>query len=225
MVIMVGRIIQFSLICALGLFVAACQGKSPDSRPRDTSASVDSGAKAAPPVGVKLGSREGRFNVEFPPGFTNPEQRTVEVETPAGKLPMTLYTSSQDTSSAYMIAFLDYPLDAFQAGIEKMLDGAREGALKNMNATLEKQESVTLSGHPGRSITFKGTSQGKEVFGRIDYYIAKPRLYQILFLTSNKARVTTPEITKCFSSFTITADTTQAAAGDTTAAPADTAKK
>jgi len=206
--------------------IAACGDKSQDTKPGDTSAATGTGS-TQPPEGVDLGSSQGRFNVKFPPGFTNPQEGTKEVETPAGKLMMTIYTSAQDTTSAYMVAYLDYPEEAFNAGIEAMLDGAREGALKNMSATLEKQESVTLSGHPGRSMTFNGTSQGRPVYGRIDYYIAKPRLYQILFLTSNKEQVSSPEITACFSSFAINADSAQGSAStsDSTKSESDSTAK
>lgn len=204
---MITRFMHIALICVVGLLVTTGDAMAQDTK--SGTSGKKKGAAKKKTTGVELNSQEGRFSVEFPAGFTDPAENVVEVEIPGGTLPMTMYTASKGATSAYLVAFLDYPEESFEQGIESMLDGAREGALKNMNATLESQKSITLNGHPGRSITFAGFSGEQRVYGRIDYFIAKPRLYQVLYLTSSKTKVNAPEITACFESFTIITDTTE----------------
>ncbi len=126
------------------------------------------------------------------------------LETAVGKLDMKVFTATKGQGSVFMTAYIDYPENAFEAGTEKMLDGAREGALKNLNGKVDRQESVTLDGNPGRSMTFTGKTGGMDVYGRVDYYIVKPRLYQILFLSQDKAMVEDASITTAFGTFKIT---------------------
>lgn len=154
--------------------------------------------------GTLLESEEGRFSVRIPVGFSSPEESTVPLETAVGKLDMKVFTAVKGAGAVIMAAYIDYPEEAFAAGTEKMLDGARDGALKNLNGKLSSQKSITLLGHPGRSITFSGTSAGTKLFGRVDYFIVKPRLYQLLYISQKKADVGTTAIKNAFSSFTLT---------------------
>src|SRR5438128_295113 len=114
--------IPFVLGLGLALVIVACGDKSSrDKAPAPGAIKLDT-AKATrmpeEPKGVRLGAREGRFSIYFPEGFTTPEQKTMEMETPAGKLPVTLYMAQQDSTSAYIVAYSDYPERAFDAGIE-----------------------------------------------------------------------------------------------------------
>ncbi len=154
--------------------------------------------------GTLLESKEGRFSVRIPEGFSSPEESTMPLETAVGKLDMEVFTATQGESSVFMAAYIDYPESAFEAGIPAMLDGAREGALKNLHGKVLSQKSTSLLGHPGRSMKFVGKTGGMRVYGRVDYFIARPRLYQVLFLSSAKAMVEDPTVTAAFKTFTIT---------------------
>jgi hypothetical protein len=221
---MISRFQCIPLACGLLLLVSCGEKSSRAKNPGPADLTLDSSSAKKPdgPKGVRLGSKEGRFSIYFPEGFTTPMQDTMEMETPAGKLPVTLYMAQQDTTSAYIVAYSDYPGHAFDAGVEAMLNSAPEAALKTYNGIVEKRSNVTLNGHTGRSLVFRGTVENRTVFGRADYFIVKPRIYEILFLTSDSARVTSPEITAGFNSFTFERDTTAAATADST--KADSAK-
>jgi hypothetical protein len=217
---MIDRIIRTMAYVALSAIVVACGDNAGDTKTADSTATSDtaSSSSTSETKGTELASSEGGFNVMMPPGFTNPQQSTQMLSTPVGPVNMTLFTSTEDTNSAFMVAYLDYPESAFEGSkIEAMLDGARDSALSSLNATLDKQENVTLDGNPGRSMTFTGSAEGREVYGRIDYFIAQPRLYQILFITGAKDRLGAEKIQNSFSSFKIKKDETTASK-DTAAA-------
>ena len=220
------RSISIPLLCVLAITLVCCGDKSSRGKtPGTAGLKLDSSAatrKPEEPKGIRLGSKEGRFSIYFPEGFSTPEQKTMEMETPAGKLPVTLYMAQQDSTSAYIVAYSDYPERAFDAGIEAMLNSAPESALRTYNGTVEKQSDLSLNGHAGRSLVFRGTAENRPVFGRADYYIVKPRIYEILFLTSDSTRVTAPQITTTLSTFGFEEDST---ATDSTAVLPDSAKK
>jgi hypothetical protein len=209
------RTVSIPLVLGLALVIVACGDKSSRGKaPASGAAKLDTAAaarKPEEPKGVRLGAKEGRFSIYFPEGFSTPEQKTMEMETPAGKLPVTLYMAQQDSTSAYIVAYSDYPDRAFDAGIEAMLNSAPESALRTYNGTVEKRTDVMLDGHAGRSLIFRGTAESRPVYGRADYYIVKPRIYEILFLSSDSTMVNTPRIASTFNTFAIKADSALAA--------------
>ncbi len=154
--------------------------------------------------GMLLESEEGRFSVRIPEGFSNPTESTMPIEMTFGNIDMKAFTATKGQGSVFMTAYIDYPDSTFAAGTEKMLDGAREGALKNLHGKILSQKSTSLLGHPGRSMKFVGKTDGMRVHGRVDYFIVRPRLYQVLFLTTAKAMVEARTITSAFATFTIT---------------------
>lgn len=152
-------------------------------------------------AGVVFESSTGRFTLTVPGGFSTPEHSTTPIETSSGTVDMHMFTSARGTGDVLLIGYVDYNDDAFSNGIEPMLDGAADGAMKNLDGKIESQNNVTLAGNPGRSLTFAGVSQGTKVYGRIDYYIARPRLYQVLYLSKNKKSVAAKDIKGTFGSF------------------------
>lgn len=208
---MTNRLFRASMILGLAVAVAACGLGSKTDKPAtsdvksdSTAAPSSSAASSATTEPTELSSEGGRFSVTFPSGFSKAQESTMPLETAVGKLDMKVYTATKGQGSVFMAAYIDYPENAFAAGTEKMLDGAREGALKNLNGQVDHQEEVTLDGNPGRSMTFTGKTGGMDVYGRVDYYIVKPRLYQILFLSQDKAMVEDAGITEAFGTFKLT---------------------
>jgi hypothetical protein len=155
-----------------------------------------------PPPGVTLESPEGKFSVVLPDSFPSPELSTKQVATEIGDIAMHLYTSSKSDGSAFIISYNDYPDSAFVKETARMMDDIRDGALGNMDAKLESQKDFTFEGHPARTLNFSLASAGQNGYGRLQYYIVRPRLYQIIFLSlDNQFERDSKAINRTFSSF------------------------
>ena len=177
------RIVPLVLTVALALVGASC----------------DSGGGA----GKVLDSTEGKFAIAFPPGFGEPKLSTHAVDSPVGVLTFSMYIAEKP-SGACFASYNDYPPEVVEQGDPTaMLDGARDGALRNINGKLIKEEEITLDGHPGRSISFSGSKEGKGFFGRADIILAKPRLYQVMSVAYSQSDLEAPAIRDFFKSFQI----------------------
>ena len=148
-----------------------------------------------------LDSTDGRFVVTFPPGFGEPQLSAHSVDSPVGKLTFSMYIA-ENSSGACFASYNDYPPEVIEQGDPKvMLDGARDGALRNINGKLIKEDEITLEGHPGRAISFSGSKEGKSFFGRADIFLVNPRLYQVMSLAYSQSDLETPAIRDFFKSF------------------------
>ncbi len=155
-----------------------------------------------PPNGLIVESKEGRFSIVLPDSFPPPEMSAKPVTTEIGDITMHLYTSSKSDGSAFIMSYNDYPDSAFAKDQSRMMDDIRDGALGNMNARLEHQKDYTFDGHPARTLDFSLSSEGRQGYGRLQYMIAKPRLYQVIFLAiDNKAERDAETIQQSFASF------------------------
>ena len=88
---------------------------------------------------------------------------------------------------------------------EKMLEGAKEGAIENMHATLDNEENITLDGIPGRSIRFTADNEGQAMHGRFDYFMVGNRLYQVGYIALTADGLDTDAVRSYFKSFKIDA--------------------
>lgn len=195
-------------LLVFALSVAACGNKddaSNDKKNDSTTADKGKESTSSATAGEKLESDAGRFNVQFPDGFPTAKEDTKDVPTKIGTLKMhTFLTELSD--AACMIAYSDYPEEAFKgADIDALLDSARNGALNNVHGTMETEEKIEMNGHPGRSIIFTGNSGGTTIHGRFDYYLVKPRLYQIGYMALSKEKVAESGVMAYFKSFGVTA--------------------
>jgi hypothetical protein len=102
---------------------------------------------------------------------------------------------------AYLTSNLYYPMKPANYDVEKGLDGARDGALKNTKSTLISENKITLNGYSGREILMK---DGKKLTTKAKIFIDPngPILYQILVVTDDK-NVKFPEAEAFFNSFNI----------------------
>jgi hypothetical protein len=116
-----------------------------------------------------------KFSAKMP---GEPKLKQQEASTGAGPITVNQYVV-EGRSYAYIVGYTDYPAKAIEgANPEGMLDGGRDGALKNVRgAKLSKEEKIQLDGHPGRELHVDIPGKGKLV---ARFYLVKNRLYQLL---------------------------------------------
>lgn len=128
-------------------------------------------------------SKAGGFSVLMP---GTPQYQKKPAPTAVGELMLHNFAVSTNRgATAYIVSYTDYPAAvASQTSPEKMLVGARDGQLKNLQATATSDKEITVSGHPGRDVQFKNA---RGFTGRCKMVMVKGkhRLYQVLALTTN----------------------------------------
>jgi hypothetical protein len=150
----------------------------------------------------QIATLDGRFSIFIPATFSDPEFSSQTIPSDAGDLLMKMYTTSSKDDQVFVISYNDYPDSVIVASnFSKMLDAVRDGALTNMNAKMEKQMDLTLQGNPARTVQFTSTIDGVTTYGRLDCILAAPRLYQIIYICSDKTKRSAKEIKQVFSSF------------------------
>ena len=105
----------------------------------------------------------------------------------------------KDDDLVYSVSFINCPDALLQAKTaDKILDDARDGAVKNIQGNLLKETKVSIDNYPGRDLTIESTVGDAVVRARI--YLSKQRLYQIMVTTSEKMSKSY-NIDKFFNSF------------------------
>jgi hypothetical protein len=130
------------------------------------------------PTPKEFKSATGRFAVMTPAPL---QEEAKALETEAGKIDLHLFAGQLD-DIAYVIAYSDYPPEAAPPGYaEKMLDGARNGAVGNTNGgKLVSETNISLTGYPGRELVIAAQAEDRPpmtIKGRI--FMVKNRLYQV----------------------------------------------
>ncbi|HYJ46189.1 MAG TPA: hypothetical protein VEV81_06210 [Pyrinomonadaceae bacterium] len=175
---------------------------------------VSAELKPAPPANIlsvqtspPFSSEKGLFTIKLPTGFPAFQEKVQAQPTSVGDIELHIF-SSETASGACIAGYSDYPSATFQGrSTQQMLEDGRDGALKSVNGTLEKQKSITVQGYPGLSIYGSAMMGNKQVYFRFDYLLVQPRFYQIGFLGYDKTRFEGPEVTDYFKSFQITHET------------------
>jgi hypothetical protein len=142
---------------------------------------------SGPPTLKEFKSEAGGFSVMAPAPLQEASQ---EVKTPGGKVELHLFSTQQDDTGFY-VGFCDYdPQLATPDKAEKMLDGARDGAVSSAKGKLVSEAKIDLSGHPGRELVIEASPGGGPptiIKGRL--FMVKNRLYQVTVVTPRgKAR-------------------------------------
>ena len=150
----------------------------------------------------KYKSEELAFIANFP---GTPEKSVQQIQTVVGELDMSIvgYSSSKVGDNVYYgVVRSDYPKEQFsdmsEEKIKSVLDGAVNGAVSNVNGTLESDENVTLNGYPGRKIKIKAT--GMEMF--MNAYLVDNIMY-IAQVISMEGSVNTENLNKFLDAFDI----------------------
>lgn len=150
----------------------------------------------------EIATLDGRFSIKIPDTFSDPELSAQSVESELGVLPMKMYTAVSQDDQVFVISYNDYPDSIFYASmIPTMMDNVRDGALSKMEATMERQMDYSLNGNPARTVNFKSIIEGTESYGRLDYIIVAPRLFQIIYITPDKKQRSSKDIKDAFASF------------------------
>jgi hypothetical protein len=201
-----GGILAALVIAALVL--AACGGGAaePTTGPAEPTAAPD------PLAGwVAFTAPDGSFSVRLP---SEPEVQNETVPTEAGDIEIAMYIT-EGSDRMVMVAHNGFPAAVAEviasgddATIQSILDGGRDGAVSNVQGTLQDEKPVTVGGFPGREFTFTVAADisptGEAITGIARVILAKDRLYQMLSLTN--ADETDPAAVQAFfDSFQFTA--------------------
>jgi hypothetical protein len=142
---------------------------------------------SAAPTLKEFKSEAGRFSVMTPALL---EETVQPVETQGGKLDLHLF-AGQWGNIGYYVSYCDYPPELAQTDrLEKMLDGARDGAVGNVQGRLISEARIDLSGHPGRELVIETGAQvapGARLQGRM--FMVQNRLYQIMVVVPRAEKV------------------------------------
>jgi hypothetical protein len=151
------------------------------------------------PAWQEYKSSAGRYSILMP---GKPKEQTQAVDSIVGKLDM-LITSFEDQSSAYLIAYVDYPGDLIRSGqANDILDGTVRGATENVNGTLVRQQDFPLGVIPGREAEIDAPSQGAQpaTHVKVRYFLVNNRLYQVMVVVP-QTRILPVEAQRFFDSF------------------------
>jgi hypothetical protein len=154
---------------------------------------VLAGCKQVPWVEFK--STDGNFSVLMP---GTPTASVQSVTTQSGKIDVHFYTLTTG-KTAYMVSYADYPASIFQTTpIKSILDGLRDGAVKNSQGRLIDEADIALGTFQGRDLNVE-SSAGANVM-RAHLFVVSQRVYQVIVITE-KGRASSADITKFLGSF------------------------
>ena len=85
------------------------------------------------------------YRVEFP---GNPQPSRQEVNTQVGPVGLSMYTLTTNGLN-FLTVYSHYPNEV---PAERRLDGARDGAVRNVRGVLRQEDVLTVSGSPARRI-------------------------------------------------------------------------
>jgi hypothetical protein len=153
--------------------------------------------------GVTYNDPDGKYSITLPAGFSPFTAQKQTQQTLAGPIDLNIL-QSETPSGACVLGYSDFPEASFVGRTpKKMLEDGRDGALKNINATLEKQEDLTVQGKTGLAVYGSTNSSGRSIYVRFHFILDKPRAYQIGYLAYNRADLDKPETQAYFDSFRI----------------------
>ncbi|MDT7602039.1 MAG: hypothetical protein QOF61_36 [Acidobacteriota bacterium] len=183
---------------------------APSGSPR-TPAEAVLGATPTPTLGARLGvagqpftSFDGRFIVTPPPGFPAFERSTNLLSD--GKIELHLFRSEfPGGSAAIIVGYNDLSESAANRPPQELLEKTRDGALKEVNGTLESQENLTVKGRPALSAYISITDQpsGKQVYCRWECVLQPRRAYYLCYTTTDRAELNRQEVEAFFQSFVL----------------------
>lgn len=142
-------------------------------------------------------SEEGRFSVLFP---GEPKKNIKLLNTIAGKIDLVMYTAGSK-KSGFVVGYADYPEEAVKdPEPQKMLDGARDGALSNVRGELVDETVLDFQGYPARELEIDVPRRGTV---RARLIIVGNRLYQMMVISPSD-NILYEKGTEFFDSFEIT---------------------
>ncbi len=154
--------------------------------------------------GIEVQSPSGHFTIALPPDFPTPEADTQFITT-ASDDTISMYTYISEINRGICIfGSNEYSSTTFaQQTPDNMLDNALNGALRQWSARLSESKPFIKNGGKGVSFWFVSKMDGKDLYGRFDYLLSKPRMYQVGFLSHDKSEILKPDIQKYFGSLAV----------------------
>ncbi|HSD82279.1 MAG TPA: hypothetical protein VLG46_00370 [Anaerolineae bacterium] len=145
-------------------------------------------------------SQAGRYSVLMP---GKPKEQMQSMDSDIGTLELHI-ALFEDRSGAYMVAYVDYPVDLVQFGI---LDGVEQSIATNIDGKLTRQIDFPLGAYPGREAELAAPAQGARpaVFVKIRYFLVSNRLYQLM-VTAPQSQGLPDAAQKFFDSFKLIED-------------------
>ena len=136
------------------------------------------------PAWQEFTSEEGGFTVLMP---STPTYETSEIPTAIG--PVVMHTFSVSAKKwAYMVIYSDYDAESVN-GVDPstMLDGARDGVMKQIGGTVVVDRSITLGDYPGKEVEV--VTPDKQFRCRARLYMVANRLYQAIAVAPGKGKL------------------------------------
>ena len=121
----------------------------------------------------------------------------------AGELSLTSMESVDDDQIRRIVVYSDLPLPIVQSSDPNLLlEGGIRGMSGNGQWTVEKQEPLTLDGHPGREVRFgvNSPSTSEKGTGKVRIFLIGNRLYQAI-MVGPATKVNEEELDHFFKSF------------------------
>ena len=201
--IIIGALVLIGAVVGIILATRGDSGTTTKGSDPGSTPTASPGGTTSTTLGQTYNDPNGRFSVALPsdyPTFTPSKQTQA---TPAGPVELNMLLSEKP-NGAFIVGYTDFPEASFEGRTpKKMLEDGRDGSLKNINATLEKQEDLTLQGRTGLAVYGSANNAGRPYYVRFNFILDKPRAYQIGYLAYNRADLDKPEVQAFFDSFKI----------------------
>jgi len=131
-----------------------------------------------------------------------PDKNDSSVPSAAGPLALRMYTLSKGYEG-FITGYTEYPDMVFtSAEPEALLDGAQKGAISNVQGEVTSQRKITIDGNPGREIV--GTSPSKNIGFTARVFLARPRMYMLVYTQYDKSKSISEDGKKFLDSFKLT---------------------
>jgi hypothetical protein len=177
------------LLLVVVLLVACGGGEAATNIPLGTS--VETTTPADPLEGwIEYTGPDGDFTIRMP---EQPQVQQETIDTAEGEVTISFYLVEADKAVWLVSSNTMPPLtaEAIASGdeqaIAEILQGGRDGALNNINGTLEQERTIEVSGNPGVELQFSAPGEPgteiSELKGIARMILAGPMLYQVMFLT------------------------------------------
>lgn len=126
----------------------------------------------------EFSSSEGAFSILMP---GTPTEQTKTVNTAVGPIDAYFFLLERK-DIAYMVGYSDYPDTVVQkTNPDAILEGARNGAVANVQGKLLNELIISLNGYPGRELKIEPAGGKGTIKAKI--FIVGNRLYQVMVVT------------------------------------------
>jgi hypothetical protein len=193
-------LVRTLMLLAAAAASAACgAGSSASKEPSPNAAQP----KAEVAVGTPFISEEGRFKVTLPAGFAPFREKKNEATR------MTGYTSAGPNNTACNVSYSQFSdalagqLDNHE-NLDKALGAMRDNSVMGMGGIPDREEKITVQGHPGLSVYGTIPNADATAYFRMDNVIANSRGYRFGCLSTNRDELDKPEVQAFFKSFQLT---------------------